>query len=195
MPSAGSPHNDLLSDRQVLLRRQLQATLRSATENAHGRCARLLGLRNRINAELALSEIETILNRALQFVVTSEQQCGTALYALRGVLALQAKEFAIAEHAKSVQRIRVALDSEVWDNVLAPRSTQRMIDRKFIGAFQDMSRRVTEQLPLGGAKSWRLPHWTNDSTSSSSGDEVDNDSKPDDASSNGNYRQQSTPLA
>eukprot|EP00850_Spirogloea_muscicola_P016997 SM000142S00511 [mRNA] locus=s142:81828:87360:+ [translate_table: standard] len=87
---------------------------------AHGRWAKLLGVRAAVHARLALGEFVAVYGVTQEFIASTERVGGRLGYAIRGTLQSQAKAFVDAQHAGRMAALQVALERETWVAVNAP---------------------------------------------------------------------------
>eukprot|EP00850_Spirogloea_muscicola_P018796 SM000176S03127 [mRNA] locus=s176:89841:95315:+ [translate_table: standard] len=87
---------------------------------AHGRWAKLLGVRAAIHARLALGEFVAVYGVTQDFIASTERVGGRLGYAIRGTLQSQAKAFVDAQHAGRMGALQAALERETWVAVNAP---------------------------------------------------------------------------
>jgi hypothetical protein len=139
------------SDQEIALRQQLLSILRNATNSAHSRCARIIGIRKKVpnfrlfsyelmtqsETDLPLSTLCLRLESGLDFIRRDEERCAISLNSIRAVLIQQAKEFASQQNAVFTKQLISALDQETWQATAADRHFQKFIDRQF-GDFSNL---------------------------------------------------------
>eukprot|EP00850_Spirogloea_muscicola_P014444 SM000104S09314 [mRNA] locus=s104:23447:28973:+ [translate_table: standard] len=87
---------------------------------AHGRWAKLLGVRAAVHARLALGEFVAVYDVTQEFIASTERVGGRLGYAIRGTLQSQAKSFVDAQHDGRMGALQAALERETWVAVNAP---------------------------------------------------------------------------
>jgi len=113
--------------RTDVLRENTEAVF-SACDAAHGRWAKLLGVRALIHPKLRLQEFLSIYNITQDFITTTEKIGGRLGYSIRGTLQSQSKSFVDFQHDFGITKIKAILDQETWVLVDVPKEFQNIID-------------------------------------------------------------------
>ncbi|KMZ64859.1 hypothetical protein ZOSMA_349G00070 [Zostera marina] len=113
--------------RTDVLRENTEAVF-SACDAAHGRWAKLLGVRALIHPKLRLQEFLSIYNITQDFITTTEKIGGRLGYSIRGTLQSQSKSFVDFQHDFRITKIKAILDQETWVLVDVPKEFQNIID-------------------------------------------------------------------
>ncbi|KAL5830166.1 hypothetical protein ACOSQ3_019634 [Xanthoceras sorbifolium] len=94
----------------------------AACDAAHGRWAKLLGVRVLLHPRLRLQEFLSIYNITQEFITASEKIGGRLRYSIRGTLQSQAKAFVDFQHESGA-----VLDQETWVQVDVPDEFQAIV--------------------------------------------------------------------
>ncbi|KAL2998112.1 hypothetical protein AAZX31_09G079300 [Glycine max] len=113
--------------RADILRENAEAVF-AACDAAHGRWAKLLGVRAILHPRLKLQEFLTIYNITQEFITATEKIGGRLGYSIRGTLQSQAKAFVDFQHES---RIKAVLDQETWVEIDVPDEFQSIINLLF----------------------------------------------------------------
>ncbi|KAG0623694.1 hypothetical protein M758_3G194100 [Ceratodon purpureus] len=101
----------------------------AACDAAHGRWAKLLGVRTLIHPKLRLEEFVFIYDITQEFISATEKVGGRLGYSIRGTLQSQSKSFVDNQHNIRVSKITAVLEQETWVAVDAPDEFQAIVDR------------------------------------------------------------------
>ncbi|XP_021970883.1 vacuolar protein sorting-associated protein 54, chloroplastic isoform X2 [Helianthus annuus] len=143
--------------RADVLRENAEAVF-AACDAAHGRWAKLLGVRALLHPKLRLQDFLNIYNVSQEFVTATEKvqllvmankysilticvynmdlclrkQIGGRLgYSIRGTLQSQAKAFVDFQHESRMTKLKALLDQETWVEVDVPNEFQAIVDSLF----------------------------------------------------------------
>ncbi|KAK1266372.1 hypothetical protein QJS04_geneDACA000203 [Acorus gramineus] len=105
--------------RTDILRENTEAVF-AACDTAHGRWAKLLGVRALLHPKLRLQEFLSIYNITQEFITATEKIGGRLGYSIRGTLQSQSKAFIDFQHESRMTKIRAVLDQETWVAVDVP---------------------------------------------------------------------------
>ncbi|CAI0546146.1 unnamed protein product [Linum tenue] len=114
------------SFRADVLRENAEAVF-AACDAAHGRWAKLLGVRALLHPKLRLQEFLSIYNITQEFISATEKVGGRVGYSIRGTLQSQAKAFVDLQHEMRMTKIKAVLDQETWVEVDVPDEFQSII--------------------------------------------------------------------
>ncbi|EXC21740.1 Vacuolar protein sorting-associated protein 54 [Morus notabilis] len=123
---AASPSNMSKNFRADVLRENTEAVF-AACDAAHGRWAKLLGVRALLHPKLRLQEFLSIYSITQDFITATEKIGGRLGYSIRGTLQSQAKAFVDFQHESRMTKIRAVLDQETWVEVDVPDEFQAII--------------------------------------------------------------------
>ncbi|GAB2221813.1 hypothetical protein Drorol1_Dr00013003 [Drosera rotundifolia] len=123
---ATSPSNISGNFRADVLRENAEAVI-AACEAAHGRWAKLLGVRALLHPKLRLPEFMSIYNITQEFITTTEKIGGRLGYSIRGILQSQAKAFIDFQHESRMAKMKGLLDQETWAEVDVPDEFQTIV--------------------------------------------------------------------
>uniref|UniRef100_A0A5B7C787 Vacuolar protein sorting-associated protein 54 C-terminal domain-containing protein n=1 Tax=Davidia involucrata TaxID=16924 RepID=A0A5B7C787_DAVIN len=123
---ATSPSNMSRNFRADVLRENTEAVF-AACDAAHGRWAKLLGVRALLHPRLRLQEFLSIYNITQEFITATEKIGGRLGYSIRGTLQSQAKSFVDFQHESRMAKIKAVLDQETWVEVDVPDEFQAII--------------------------------------------------------------------
>ncbi|CAJ1975661.1 unnamed protein product [Sphenostylis stenocarpa] len=116
--------------RADILRENAEAVF-AACDAAHGRWAKLLGVRAILHPRLKLQEFLTIYNITHEFITATERIGGRLGYSIRGTLQSQAKAFIDFQHESRMSKIKAVLDQETWVEIDVPDEFQFIINMLF----------------------------------------------------------------
>ncbi|KAF3452422.1 hypothetical protein FNV43_RR02855 [Rhamnella rubrinervis] len=125
-----SPSNMSTNFRTDVLRENTEAVF-AACDSAHGRWAKLLGVRALLHPKLRLQEFLSIYNITQDFITATEKIGGRLGYSIRGTLQSQAKAFVDSQHESRMAKIRAVLDQETWVEVDVPDEFQAIVTSLF----------------------------------------------------------------
>ncbi|KAH8494769.1 hypothetical protein H0E87_021251 [Populus deltoides] len=117
-------------DRADVLRENAEAVF-AACDAAHGRWAKLLGVRALLHPKLRLVEFLSIYNITQDFITATEKIGGRLGYSIRGTMQSQAKAFVDFQHEMRMTKIRAVLDQEMWVEVDVPDEFQAIVASLF----------------------------------------------------------------
>lgn len=127
---ASSPSNMSKNFRADILRENTEAVF-AACDAAHGRWAKLLGVRALLHPKLRLQEFLNIYNLTQDFIIATEKIGGRLGYSTRGTLQSQAKAFVDYQHETRMTYIKAVLDQETWVEVDVPDEFQAILNSLF----------------------------------------------------------------
>uniref|UniRef100_A0A2N9H029 Vacuolar protein sorting-associated protein 54 C-terminal domain-containing protein n=1 Tax=Fagus sylvatica TaxID=28930 RepID=A0A2N9H029_FAGSY len=122
---ATSPSN-MSNFRADVLRENTEAVF-AACDAAHGRWAKLLGVRASLHPKLRLQEFLSIYNISQKFMTSTEKIGGRMGYSIRGTLQSQGKAFVESQHESRMTKIKAVLDQETWVEVDVPEEFQAIV--------------------------------------------------------------------
>ncbi|KAJ4702783.1 Vacuolar protein sorting-associated protein 54 chloroplastic [Melia azedarach] len=125
-----SPANMSKNFRADVLRENTEAVF-AACDAAHGRWAKLLGVRVLLHPRLRLQEFLSIYNITQEFITATEKIGGRLGYSIRGTLQSQAKAFVDFQHESRMTKIKAVLDQETWVEVEVPDEFQAIVSSLF----------------------------------------------------------------
>uniref|UniRef100_J3LW17 Vacuolar protein sorting-associated protein 54 C-terminal domain-containing protein n=1 Tax=Oryza brachyantha TaxID=4533 RepID=J3LW17_ORYBR len=118
--------NSIKNVRADVLRENTEAVF-AACDAAHGRWAKLLGVRAALHPKLRLQEFLIIYNITEEFVAASEKIGGRLGYNIRGIVQQQSKQFVDYQHTVRMTKIKAVLDQETWVAVDVPEEFQAIV--------------------------------------------------------------------
>lgn len=121
-----SPSNMSRNFRADVLRENTEAVF-AACDAAHGRWAKLLGVRALLHPKLRLLDFLSIYNITQEFITTTEKIGGRLGYSIRGTLQSQAKAFVDFQHESRMAKLKAVLDQETWVEVDVPDEFQSIV--------------------------------------------------------------------
>ncbi|KAG6794091.1 hypothetical protein POTOM_003324 [Populus tomentosa] len=127
---AASPSNISRNFRADVLRENTEAVF-AACDAAHGRWAKLLGVRAVLHPKLRLVEFLSIYNITQEFITATEKIGGRLGYSIRGTVQSQAKGFVDFQHEMRMTKIKAVLDQETWVEVDVPDEFQAIVASLF----------------------------------------------------------------
>lgn len=116
--------------RADVLRENTEAVF-AACDVAHGRWAKLLGVRAILHPKLRLHEFLSIYGVTQEFITITEKIGGRLGYSIRGTLQSQAKAFVDFQHDSRMAKLKAVLDQESWVEVDVPDEFQAIIGSLF----------------------------------------------------------------
>ncbi|KDP34906.1 hypothetical protein JCGZ_09194 [Jatropha curcas] len=125
-----SPSNMSRNFRADVLRENAEAVF-AACDAAHGRWAKLLGVRALLHPKLRLQEFLSIYSITQEFITATEKIGGRLGYSIRGTLQSQAKAFVDCQHEMRMTKIKAVLDQETWVEVDVPEEFQAIVTALF----------------------------------------------------------------
>ncbi|CAL5346512.1 unnamed protein product [Camellia sinensis] len=143
VPSLQAKENDVTSSSNIsrnfrdcssilvdVLRENTEAVF-AACDSAHGRWAKLLGVRALLHPRLRFQEFLRIYNITQEFISATEKIGGRLGYSIRGTLQSQAKGFVDFQHESQMAKIRGVLDRETWVEVHVAEEFQAIVSSLF----------------------------------------------------------------
>ncbi|BFG37289.1 hypothetical protein CerSpe_235630 [Prunus speciosa] len=127
---AASPSNMSKNFRADVLRENTEAVV-AACDAAHGRWAKLLGVRALLHPKLRLQEFLSIHSITQEFITATEKIGGRPGFSIRGTLQSQAKAFIEFQHESRMAKIKAVLDQETWVEVDVPDEFQVIVTSLF----------------------------------------------------------------
>lgn len=118
--------NSIKNVRADVLRENTEAVF-AACDAAHGRWAKLLGVRAALHPRLRLQEFLIIYNITEEFIAATEKVGGRLGYNIRGILQQQSKQFVDYQHSVRMTKIKAVLDQETWVAVDVPEEFQAIV--------------------------------------------------------------------
>ncbi|XP_020570634.1 vacuolar protein sorting-associated protein 54, chloroplastic-like [Phalaenopsis equestris] len=112
--------------RADVLRENTEAVF-AACDSAHGRWAKLLGVRALLHPKLRLQEFLNIYNITQDFITATEKIGGRLGYSIRGTLQSQSKSFVDFQHESRMTKLKAILDQETWVTVDVPEEFQAIV--------------------------------------------------------------------
>ncbi|TMX05767.1 hypothetical protein EJD97_001802 [Solanum chilense] len=116
--------------RADVLRENAEAVF-AACDAAHGRWAKILGVRSPIHPRLRLQEFLNVYNITQEFITATEKIGGRLGYSIRGTLQSQAKAFIDFQHESRMAKMRAILDQENWAEIDVPDEFQTIVTSLF----------------------------------------------------------------
>eukprot|EP01018_Ginkgo_biloba_P033615 Gb_03763 [translate_table: standard] len=124
---AASPSNVSKNFRADVLRENTEAVC-AACDAAHGRWAKLLGVRALLHPKLRLQDFLNVYNTTQDFIAATEKVGGRLGYSIRGTLQSQSKAFIDFQHTSRMAKITAVLDQETWVAIDVPDEFQSIVD-------------------------------------------------------------------
>ncbi|XP_073281495.1 vacuolar protein sorting-associated protein 54, chloroplastic-like [Primulina huaijiensis] len=112
--------------RADILRENAEA-LFAACDAAHGRWAKIVGIRSQIHPKLRLQDFLGVYNISQEFISSTEKIGGRLGYSIRGTLQSQAKSFIDFQHESRMAKMRALLDQENWAEIDVPDEFQTIV--------------------------------------------------------------------
>ncbi|KAJ6836766.1 putative vacuolar protein sorting-associated protein 54, chloroplastic [Iris pallida] len=100
----------------------------AACDAAHGRWAKLLGVRALLHPKLRLQEFLSMYNITQDFIAATEKMGGRLGYSIRGTLQSQSKAFVDFQHESRMAKIKAVLEQETWVAVAVPDEFQAILE-------------------------------------------------------------------
>ncbi|XP_055803079.1 vacuolar protein sorting-associated protein 54, chloroplastic-like isoform X2 [Solanum dulcamara] len=116
--------------RADILRENTEAVF-AACDAAHGRWAKILGVRAPIHSKLRLQEFLNIYNITQEFITATEKIGGRLGYSIRGTIQSQAKAFIDFQHESRMAKLKAILDQENWAEIDFPDEFQTIVTSLF----------------------------------------------------------------
>ncbi|XP_059311477.1 vacuolar protein sorting-associated protein 54, chloroplastic-like [Lycium ferocissimum] len=116
--------------RADILRENTEAVF-AACDAAHGRWAKILGVRAPIHPKLRLQEFLNIYNITQEFITATEKIGGRLGYSIRGTIQSQAKAFVDFQHESRMAKLKAILDQENWAEIDVPNEFQTIVTSLF----------------------------------------------------------------
>ncbi|CAH9121800.1 unnamed protein product [Cuscuta epithymum] len=132
--------------RADILRENTEAVF-AACDAAHGRWAKILGVRSPIHPRLRLQEFLNIYNITQEFITATERIGGRLGYSIRGTLQSQAKGFIEFQHESRMAKMKAILDQENWAEIDVPDEFQVIVTSLF--CFESLA--LSENTTANGA--------------------------------------------
>ncbi|KAL4191169.1 hypothetical protein AMTRI_Chr07g79370 [Amborella trichopoda] len=110
-----------------VLRENAEAVF-AACDAAHGRWAKLLGVRALLHPKLRLQDFLSVYNITQDFISATEKIGGRLGYSIRGTLQSQSKAFVDFQHISRITKITAVLDQETWVAIDIPDEFQAIVD-------------------------------------------------------------------
>ncbi|KAL4386249.1 hypothetical protein GQ457_09G000530 [Hibiscus cannabinus] len=149
---APSPSNLSKNFRADVLRENAEAVF-AACDAAHGRWAKLLGVRALLHPKLRLQDFLSIYNITQEFITATEKIGGRLGYSIRGTLQSQAKSFLDFQHESRMTKVRAVLDQETWVEVDVPDEFQAIASSLFDSESKDNAEsNMTESFSSEGSQ-------------------------------------------
>lgn len=161
--------------RADVLRENTEAVF-AACDTAHGRWAKLLGVRALLHPKLRLQEFLSIYNITQDFITATEKIGGRLGYSIRGTLQSQSKSFVDSQHESRMTKIKAVLDQETWVAVDVPEEFQALVSSLCFHekSLVDESFQNNHNEELTGNSKQILPMLSSSSTKENSSDSVPN---------------------
>ncbi|KAK6796384.1 hypothetical protein RDI58_004085 [Solanum bulbocastanum] len=116
--------------RADILRENTEAVF-AACDAAHGRWAKILGVRAPLHSKLRLQEFLNIYNITQEFITATEKIGGRLGYSIRGTIQSQAKAFVDFQHESRMAKLKAILDQENWAEIDVPDEFQTIVTALF----------------------------------------------------------------
>ncbi|CAA2934422.1 vacuolar sorting-associated 54, chloroplastic isoform X1 [Olea europaea subsp. europaea] len=143
--------------RADILRENAEA-LFAACDAAHGRWAKIVGIRSQIHPKLRLLDFLSVYNISQEFISSTEKIGGRLGYSIRGMLQSQAKSFIEFQHEFRMAKMKALLDQENWTEIDVP------------DEFQTIVTSLSSSDSMSGGRRDEAPRTSNSETVSSSDD-------------------------
>ncbi|RKO92475.1 Vps54-like protein-domain-containing protein [Blyttiomyces helicus] len=101
----------------------------AASDLAHVRCAKLIGVRSDQNAMLNPKDFYRLFGATWEFVAAGENLCGRLCFGLKGTMLSQAKAFITHFHDEKSKQIALLVENEQWVQAEVPVDFQHLTDR------------------------------------------------------------------
>ncbi|KAG5620464.1 hypothetical protein H5410_005682 [Solanum commersonii] len=116
--------------RADILRENTEAVF-AACDAAHGRWAKILGVRAPLHSKLRLQEFLNIYDITQEFITATEKIGGRLGYSIRGTIQSQAKAFVDFQHESRMAKLKAILDQENWAEIDVPDEFQTIVTSLF----------------------------------------------------------------
>ncbi|CAN4080290.1 unnamed protein product [Withania somnifera] len=136
--------------RADVLRENAEAVF-AACDAAHGRWAKILGVRSPLHPRLRLQEFLNIYNITQEFITATEKIGGRLGYSIRGTLQSQAKAFIDFQHESRMAKMRAILDQENWAEIDVPDEFQAIVTSLFCSESESCE--LTDEVSADNAPS------------------------------------------
>ncbi|KAJ3164013.1 hypothetical protein HDU88_005666 [Geranomyces variabilis] len=103
----------------------------SASDLAHVRCAKLIGVRSDQNAQLVPADFFRLFGATWEFITGGETLCGRMCFGLKGTLLSQAKAFITRFHEEKAKQIAHIVENEQWAQAEVPHDFQVLVQQYF----------------------------------------------------------------
>ncbi|KAJ3158393.1 hypothetical protein HDU86_002859 [Geranomyces michiganensis] len=103
----------------------------SASDLAHVRCAKLIGVRSEQNAQLVPADFFRLFGATWEFITGGETLCGRMCFGLKGTLLSQAKAFITRFHEEKAKQIAHIVENEQWAQAEVPHEFQLLVHQYF----------------------------------------------------------------
>ncbi|KAJ3050529.1 hypothetical protein HK097_008530 [Rhizophlyctis rosea] len=100
----------------------------AASDLAHVRCAKLIGVRSEQNAQLNPKDFYRLFGATWEFVTAGESMCGRMCFGLKGTMLSQAKAFIFHFHEEKSKQMAVLVENEQWAQAQVPVDFQTLTD-------------------------------------------------------------------
>ncbi|KZV29371.1 vacuolar protein sorting-associated protein 54, chloroplastic [Dorcoceras hygrometricum] len=110
--------------RADILRENAEA-LFAACDAAHGRWAKIVGIRSQIHPKLRLQDFLGVYNISQEFISSTEKIGGRLGYSIRGTLQSQAKSFIEFQHESRVSSLLTSIEN--WSEIDVPDEFQTIV--------------------------------------------------------------------
>ncbi|TPX64370.1 hypothetical protein SpCBS45565_g05926 [Spizellomyces sp. 'palustris'] len=121
--SASSTYGQMISESSDVLF--------SASDLAHVRCAKLIGVRSEQNAQLNPADFFRLFGATWEFVGGGEALCGRMCFGLKGTLLSQAKAFINRFHEEKAKQVAHIVENEQWAQAEVPEDFQHLAEQFF----------------------------------------------------------------
>ncbi|CAL9156248.1 unnamed protein product [Musa hybrid cultivar] len=162
--------------RADVLRENTEAVF-SACDAAHGRWAKLLGVRALLHPKLRLQEFLSIYDITQDFIAATEKIGGRLGYSIRGTLQSQSKAFVDFQHDSRMTKIKAVLDQETWIAVDVPDEFQAIVLSLSSGDALLSNSHLASSNPDSGTVEAGFPASQEHISESDSGQTVDRDNQ------------------
>ncbi|KAK9724091.1 hypothetical protein RND81_05G047600 [Saponaria officinalis] len=127
-PTDVTSHSNVSKNFRADVLRENAEGVFAACDAAHGRWAKLLGVRAILHPKLRLQEFLSIYSITQEFINATEKIGGRLGYSIRGTLQSQAKAFVDFQHESRAAKIKAVLDQETWSEVDVPDEFQAIVN-------------------------------------------------------------------
>ncbi|KAL9240224.1 hypothetical protein vseg_014469 [Gypsophila vaccaria] len=126
-PNDVTSHSNVSKNFRADVLRENAEGVFAACDAAHGRWAKLLGVRAILHPKIRLQEFLSIYSITQEFINATEKIGGRLGYSIRGTLQSQAKAFVDFQHESRAAKIKAVLDQETWSEVDVPDEFQAIV--------------------------------------------------------------------